>query len=483
MARRRRRPNPAIRAREALGEAISGLIAHPIQTTVLSLASVLLLYFIATQSLPFAIASRNPDLAIFLNSQHPAGLMAKAQQLRQRLLELTVLSDGPSEEAAQRPATGNSLEALPVTGLSPEQKAQVDAERKELREQIRELAIRAIASDPLNARAFTLLAEVSEGREVTKAFAEAAVRRSRRETSSLFWLLNDSLYDKNYAKVVEQGDILLRTSPQLAPYVVGYLGAVADDPEARPLLVAKLKETPAPKWRERFFTLLPGKTDSPETPLALMLELKEAEEPLTNDEMKPYLAWLVREGLAEYAYNAWLRLLPEAELASVGSLYNASFDNEPAGHPFDWQLARGINATAELVPDQTVPTLRVLHLAFADGRVRFPTVAQVVVLAPGRYRIEGKLRGTIRARRGLKWQLRCLYGERALAGETEMLMGQSDRWRLFSFEATIPDGDDCRGQALRLIHDARMASEEFLAGEVWFDDMKITRLQDEPKAP
>ena len=105
--------------------------------------------------------------------------------------------------------------------------------------------------------------------------------------------------------------------------------------------------------------------------------------------------------------------------------------------------------------------------------MKFPDVSQIVLLAPGHFRLEGKLRGTIAGKRGLRWQLRCASGARRVLAETDMLLGQSREWRIFTLEAKVPPLEDCRGQALRLFHDSRSASEELLTGEVWFGDLRL----------
>ena len=118
-----------------------------------------------------------------------------------------------------------------------------------------------------------------------------------------------------------------------------------------------------------------------------------------------------------------------------------------------------------------------LHIGFSDGRVQFPEVSQIVLLAPGRYRLEGKLRGTIVGKRGLRWQLRCASGSRQVLAQTDMLLGQSQQWRVFTLEAEVPQLEECRGQTLHLYHDSRSASEELLSGQVWFNDLRLARVQ------
>ena len=57
-----------------------------------------------------------------------------------------------------------------------------------------------------------------------------------------------------------------------------------------------------------------------------------------------------------------------------------------------------------------------------------------------------------------------------------MLLGQSLQWRVFSLDAEVPHLSECSGEVLRLFHDSRSASEELLSGEVWFSDLRLTRV-------
>jgi hypothetical protein len=213
-----------------------------------------------------------------------------------------------------------------------------------------------------------------------------------------------------------------------------------------------------------------------DTPLVLMTALEELGKPASQEEIDPYLRFLIGKDRADLAYNAWLRFLPRPQLANVGLLTNANFESAPSGLPFDWQIGSGVNAITEIVPLPGNSTKHALHVSLGDGRVQFPEVSQVVLLGPGRYRLEGELKGEISGKRGLRWQIRCASGARRVLGETEMLLGQSQQWRIFSLEAEVSQFEECRGQTLRLFHDSRSASEELLHGEVWFSDLHLERI-------
>ena len=82
-----------------------------------------------------------------------------------------------------------------------------------MRKEIRQLAIRALAADPLNGEAYELLGLVSKEPERVRALMQEAVNLSRRESSALFWLLNDSFYRKDYRATLDYADLLLKTRP------------------------------------------------------------------------------------------------------------------------------------------------------------------------------------------------------------------------------------------------------------------------------
>jgi hypothetical protein len=434
-------------------------------------------WLIVTKSLPYALAPSQPDLALALNSNNPAALVAKAEEFKKQLVALISVGDEQSKpEDVNPPETAaNTLSRLPAVkgsagGIEPV------GEREALRKTIRDLAARAIANDPLNASAYRLLAEVTSGSDRVRLLMQQSLKRSRREAIAAFWLLNDSIYRKDFREALDYADILLRTRPALTTYVMGYLSLVAETPEARDLLVKKLES--APVWRRDFFEMLPFTSKNADTPLLITTALRESGKPVTQKEIAPYLEALVRNGQPDLAYNAWLQFLPSSQLENLGLLTNANFQSKPSGLPFDWQFAAGVNAISEIVSLEESKE-HVLHIAFQDGRIKFPEVRQVLFLSPGRYRLSGKLHGAVAGKRGLRWQIHCTTGAKRILAETDMLLGESEQWRIFNLEAQVPAPNDCRGQTLRLFHDSRSASEELLSGEVWFKDLSLERVPTE----
>ena len=271
-----------------------------------------------------------------------------------------------------------------------------------------------------------------------------SLERSRHESIAAFWLLNDSVYRRDFTAAFKYADILLRTQPQLGTYVFAYLSLIAEDPDVRGPLISELASVP-PR-RKQFFAALPPSAKNMDTPLVLMTALEELGKAGFPSGNRSGIKAPIGKDRADLAYNAWLRIpRPRPQLANVGLLTNANFESAPSGLPFDWQIGSGVNAIAEIVPLPGNSTKHALHVSLGDGRVQFPEVSQVILLGPGRYRLEGELKGEISGKRGLRWQIRCASGARRVLGETEMLLGQSQQWRIFSLEADVPQFEECRG--------------------------------------
>ncbi len=481
--RRRRRPQ---RSSLDVGRASLALLAaHPGRSVLFALLSLFLCWLVLTKSLPYVLATSDPDLALALNPNNPKALIAKAQQTREKLLSLMGMEGAPSTKEEQENASTDgegpekekrlsSIADLPKARPEPEGNSEPKSVREDLRSQIRDLATKAIANDPLNASAFTLLAEVTDDPERSRSLMQEAVRRSRREATAVFWLLNDSFYRKDFAAALDNADILLRSKPNIAKLILNYLANICRDPQGRTLLVQRLAEDPS--WRALFMEQLWEVMHQDPAAALLIAELKKTKRPGSAGELAPYINELAKNGAPDAAYNLWLAQLPADRLEKLDFLTDPGFEQDGWHTVFNWEILPGVNAAAEFVASGQPGGQRLLHVSFGEGRVEFPAVKQVLVLPPGHYRLEGKLRGSIIGKRGLRWQLACLWGARTVLGETDMLLGQSEEWRAFALEAEVPQNSQCVGTVLRLIHNSRSASEEYVTGEAWFGGLQLERV-------
>lgn len=467
--------------------------AHPRRAGALGVLGLLLVGFIATSSLPMALADSYPRLALMLYSDHPQALMTLAREDHRALA--AALPAPPAQEASPAGAEA-AAPAESTAGTPDEAMAEVPtsaagtgeptvaeplapppaASPEELaarRETIRDLATRTLAQAPLASDAYRMLGDTSEDLDATRRAMTEAVARSRRETVAAFWLLHQAYERDDPEGVVRMADVLLRTRPELNRYTLSYLNSLVLTPEGRDALAAALIAQPS--WRPVFLGSLGQQLATSDAPLTLFQQLKAAGSPPTQVELVPFLrARMAADKSAGAAYNIWLQLLSAEELAGVRPVNNIDFAAPPSALPFNWNVPRSTNAFVDFLPRNEAKSGRTLRVRFGIGRVEFKGVSQFTFLAPGTYRFTGMQKGAMSAKRGMRWQVICYYGP--MVGESDQLMGTPREWREFSFDITIPGDGRCDGQLIRLMHDARSASEQFASGEIMFESLHIEPL-------
>ena len=185
----------------------------------------------------------------------------------------------------------------------------------------------------------------------------------------------------------------------------------------------------------------------------------------------------MQHGLYELAYYSWLQFLSPEQLTKTGRLFNGGFELTPSGLPFDWvfKKGRGVNIKFPQRPDQKGG--RALLIEFGPGRVDFAGgISELVLLPPGTYRLQGEYKADLTSERGLQWSVTCA-GATSPVGVSPTMNGSDPSWRTIDFSFTIP-ADGCPAQYVALALDARSASEQFVSGAVWYDDLRITPLPD-----
>ena len=63
-----------------------------------------------------------------------------------------------------------------------------------------------------------------------------------------------------------------------------------------------------------------------------------------------------------------------------------------------------------------------------------------------------------------------------MIGRGLVTRGANAQWKELEFSFTVPE-EGCPAQYVKLVFDARSASERFISGNIWFDDFKIAREQ------
>jgi hypothetical protein len=462
-------PNPAIGCAAGSKSANRILRFRPLFLGVLA---AFLVWEVITRSLVAYLADTHPKAAIRLRSTDSVALLNLAQgklnAAQARNVDNPASNRDKTSPPTARPNAENTLDIRkidpinPLPDVSPEEFAQIRAE-----------AELALLSDPLNARAFRILGQLSQrdsDEERTKTLMQAAARRSLLEIGPVFWMMRKSYEQHDYRAAMDYANTLLRTYPVVPQLGVVTLAELVENPasngEVEQLLLSN------PPWRSKFFEYLPTSVSDARSPLHILLSLKDTQVPPTADDLRFYLKFLIGNGFDELAYYAWLQFLPAEQLSKAGHLFNGSFEFSPSEVPFDWVLTAASGVTIEIASRPDLDGGHALLLQFGPGRAEDFSVTEVIMLAPGSYQFTGKFKSDVVTSRGLKWRVTCARDPKTLIGESPTVSKPSSTWESFEFSLAVPD-TGCPSQHVELILDSRSESERFVSGSIWYDDLQI----------
>ncbi len=349
---------------------------------------------------------------------------------------------------------------------------QLDAGRID---EARATARRLLAAEPLEGRAFRVLAaaDAKQGhpRRALELYTIAA-RRSPRDLRTRGWLTEHYLVAGEYAAALEQIDVLLRTSPRQGATLMPLLAQLAAVPEFADQLARLLARRPP--WRGAVLATLQQAKD-PRGAEQVLSALRLAGG-LDAAEFEEWIAYLIRQGRLGEAYGRWASTL-DLQGKPLPLVYNGGFEQPVSNRGFDWRLTRIPGVSLDFVPDRSARGLTA-HAAFRGRPVAQVNIEQLLLLGPGRYRFSVRMRAeALRSERGLEWSLACIGQAEPLA-TSEPISGTFD-WRTVDMEVNVPV-TGCPGQSLRLRNPVPAGSIQQVSGELWFDDVAIQPL---PKLP
>ena len=264
----------------------------------------------------------------------------------------------------------------------------------------------------------------------------------------------------------------ISADPGLAPPLFATFRQLFQDPTLTEAFAALTRDPP--DWWTDFFVDTAQRGQDLNTLRRLYRLRREAPAaPLSQPERQAYYERLLREGLIEEAYLAWVNSLNPVQRQHLGPLYNGSFELPLTGRGFDWRTEPLDRVDVTRVPFEGEGS-NALRLRFRLLRTPYRHLSQPLLLAPGAYELAGKSRDLhLLSEGGFRWQARCLTPAPELLGESDRLFG-SETWSAFRFEFEVPD--TCRGQELRLVSADGTNREILTDGELWFDQLSIRRL-------
>ena len=248
---------------------------------------------------------------------------------------------------------------------------------------------------------------------------------------------------------------------------------IAEDPVTRGLLTPYALSPPI--WWDGFFRYATINATALE-PVRLLYNMRRqpGAEALTEPERAAYVWRLQKDGLISEAYLTWLAGLDKSQRQHLGPLYNGGFELDLSNQRFGWQVGGNDRVDIRTRRRPGVDGNHAINLNFRAAEQRFGQLFQPLVLDAGTYRLTGETRSgaDFMTKGGLKWQVSCLLPTQRQLGESDRLLG-SDEWTQFSFDFEVPLS--CTYQELRLVSAGTRAFELKISGDIWFDNLSITR--------
>jgi len=368
--------------------------------------------------------------------------------------------------------------ALAVVGHHPDALEQLAARHLEggRLAEARAVARKAIRQRPLESRGYRILAAAyeQEGRLADAAAAHrAAVAVSPSNVPSRLWLASRDLERGEFGSALDHLDRALRAEParqrEVFPALVSGLG----NPGFDGALIERLGQRPP--WRAAWLGTVASRA-----PLPIALAFFEAVAPgagLSDAEARAWLQRLERERRWDLYARFWEMGSQEHPQRANPWLVDGEFEAASAGYGRDWRIGRIVGATTTLSGNSGRRNGgRALTVRFANQRVPFRHVSQLLLLPPGRYELAGEVRlDDLRAARGLRWQIVCIDGPREVLGRTPAFKGRQD-WTAWRAPFDVPES--CPAQRLELVLEAVGPSEELIGGTARFDGLRIAARPD-----
>ncbi len=345
------------------------------------------------------------------------------------------------------------------------------------------LALRALATYPLDGRPYRELAGIAEffgKKQEAHRLYLIALRNVPRDIPTRAKLLDYDLQAGKLPEALHQIDMELRIQPPAASYLLPALAALSQNPLVLEPLSRLLKTRPP--WRAYFLTVLAA-SGSDSDMVDRVFASRGGDDPLPfpkgATEADLLIQRQIKDGRWSNAYVTWAATLSDAQRTVLGDIYDGSFTFQPGGHAFDWSLPdRGTGFDMLIAPRAGSTTDNVLQVKFDGLPLDYQPIRQRLILGPGHYRLTGMGQSNaLTSENGLHWTVACTAGSRQNIIAASQPFAGDIAWGVFQMEFDVPDAD-CGSQWLKLDLAPGSFKGQPLTGTAIFDNLAMTRLGD-----
>jgi hypothetical protein len=323
-----------------------------------------------------------------------------------------------------------------------------------------------VAGDPLDPAALSALGgaldRTGDPARAGRLMALAG-RLSWRDGRAQMWLLHHDLAAGDYPGAAVAADALLRTQDDPAVYEPVFAALVDAARQDAALAPIAARLAPAPQWRTSFLIRLSRAPWGIAGGERLLTALRPTPVPPTDAELAPYVQRLTAEARYAQALADWRRL-SRAAPARPAAIQDGEFESGVWDTmPFTWWPGDGAGGYAAVDAGPGQGADRAMRVRY-DG-VSAPTLPrQLLVLAPGVWRIRWRSADEAGDAARLAWRVVCIEGGAPLA-TTAGAASNSPVWRDAALSFTVPAAG-CAAQWLQLAPDPGERRADIV---VWYD--------------
>ncbi|NLA68002.1 MAG: hypothetical protein GX856_07140 [Gammaproteobacteria bacterium] len=289
--------------------------------------------------------------------------------------------------------------------------------------------------------------------------------KSPRDPNVRGWLATRALQSGRYGEAAAHLDALLTVAPAQRAQLLKLVAELAQAPEFADALADHLVAQPL--WRDPILRAasasgLPGAADNLHGALRARGGLDPAES-------ARWIEGMLREGRWGSAYARWASGL-DAAPERLPVPWNGDFGRAPSSQGFDWRVRRTPGVLFDRI--DAGGGRHAARLRFLGRPVARPGLEVPLLLGPGEHvlRLRARTLG-LRSDQGLEWTLTCSDGRRRIASGARVR--EAREWIALSLAFTVPAGEGCEGQWLRLVNPAPRGVAQTLRGELHLADVSI----------
>lgn len=341
------------------------------------------------------------------------------------------------------------------------------------------LALLAFKLNPSSGRAASILLELYDtGKDTEKADEVATFSRRLWPAHTLsrsrladYWLKRQIL-----DRVLVEWNVLLIRNPSQRSIFYPFLTEILLNTEVSFLMQQFIEKPPA--WWDSYFAYL-----SRELSVSQLREVYQSRvvssSAVSVIERRYYVSRLLKVKAWGEARKEWFLGLSDAQKQYDGLVFDGGFESGVLNQGFGWKYnMRTKNPKIKTDITYGVKGRKALHIYLnKKDAINFKHISQQLMLEAGSYELAMRFRtDTLKASEGLSWRIRCVEGGTQVLAESESFIG-SNPWSTSRASFDVPNS--CKVQVLRLEAASRYKHEWFFDGSLWFDEISISKKQEE----